>query len=178
MPEGNNEGDFPNLAHQPSEREVPGTPWSSVGHAGMFFQYAGTKLELLEPALLSGTGTEPEPPVHLLGAEAVAVYHNKLCVSLRSLRLCGQHGDDVGKKSRMECDATTRRSAAASASETNRAPGRTAKLAQRSRSYVGFGFIKVTVLFTGPSGAVRMTCASCAGDSRSISYLSMTFWIG
>ena len=95
---------------------------------------------------LSGTGAEPEPPVHLLGAGAGAVYHNKLCVWLRSLRLCGQPGDDVGKKSRVECDATTRRSAAAPASETNRAPSRTAKLVQRSQSDLGFRF---TVLFTG-----------------------------
>ena len=36
----------------------------------------------------------------LLGAGAGAVYHNKLCGWLRSLRLCSQLGDGVGKRRR------------------------------------------------------------------------------
>ena len=43
----------PNLDRQPSEREVPGTPWSSVRHAGMFFQDAETETEMLELALFA-----------------------------------------------------------------------------------------------------------------------------
>ena len=51
MSESNNKGDLPNLDHQPSERDVPGTPWYSAGHAGMFFQDAETGPLLLEPVI-------------------------------------------------------------------------------------------------------------------------------
>ena len=43
----------PNLDRQPSDRKVPGTPWSSVGHAGMFLQDTETEPELLEPILFA-----------------------------------------------------------------------------------------------------------------------------
>ena len=49
--ESNNKGDLPNLDHQPSERDVPGTLWYSAGHAGMFFQDAETGPLLLEPVI-------------------------------------------------------------------------------------------------------------------------------
>ena len=122
----------PNLDRQPSEREVPGTPWSSVGHAGMFFQDTETEPELLEPALFArnrsragAAGTfcsEPEPEL------SITISYTVGC------RRCGSAVSRVttwAKRAAVKCDATTWRSTAVPATETSRAPSCTAKLSQR-----------------------------------------------
>ena len=96
MSEGNNKGDFPNVDRKTSERDMPGgdTPVQRWTCRNVLPGAAGTGTYCPERQQ-TGSGSDI-----LLGVGAGAVYHNKLCDWLRSLRLCGQPGDDVGKQSR------------------------------------------------------------------------------
>ena len=144
--EGNNK-DFPNLGHHSLERDVPVTSWPIVGHAGMVLPGCGDGSELPEPALLargrSGAGvagtfcSEPVPD------RPITMSHATGCSS------CGFAVSRVAKfaKKRKECDTTTRRPAVALATETNRVPNCTAKVAQRRQSGIGTRFMKGTVSF-------------------------------
>ena len=118
----------PNLDRQPSEREVLGTPWSSVGHAGMFFQDTETEPELLEPALFARNRS---------GAEAAGTFCSEPDAEL-SITI-SYAVDTISTISSVH-----RRSAAAPATKTNRAPNCTVKLSQRVQGDVGIRFMRVT----------------------------------
>ena len=157
------ETSHPNLDRQPSDKQVPGRSVQRRTCGNVLQGYRdGTGAV--------GTGTFcPEPEQSrsrryiLLGAGRGAVYHNKLCGWLRSLRLCGQPGDDEGKKS---CNEVWRHNWAIGCGSCDRNEpdaelhGKTVAASSKRRRYsfyesygvqsdVGIRFMKVTVLFYG-----------------------------